>query len=84
MTDYRQAAARLRELRATHVYTVETSSAMLDATQALDYAAADRERLEQIREWATAKVNYGTDYERAAIAEQQKWQVRAILGDPHE
>lgn len=41
-------------------------------------ALADRERLEQIRAWATPKGNDGL------IRETAKGEVRAILGDPHE
>lgn len=81
MTDYRQAAARLRELKIWlgHVRPLALDKFnFYEAANFLDHAAADRERLEQIRAWVEAKNSDGR------IRECAKNEVRAILGDPHE
>jgi hypothetical protein len=75
--DYRQAAARqfTAEDYAAHVRDGDLAEPYLSM---LRQAAADRERLEQIREWTNISSD---DWPQTLHA---KWQVRAILGDPHE
>jgi hypothetical protein len=81
MTDYRQAAAPFtsedyKRLRADLLSRTGANTSEL--LQALDHAAADRERLEQIR---AVLVEAGKRHDPAHCPVSQ---IEFILGDPHE